>query len=309
VCLNFAIIGLIYANARPNGAVPLKYQNINKMKANKVWFITGASKGFGLSLVKQLLSAGQPVAATSRNIDDLIKAVGSSPAHFLPLQVDLANEASVATAIDETNELFGTIDVVVNNAGYGIGGSIEELTDEETRDSFDVNVFGTLNVIRKVMPYLRKQQLGHIINLSSIAGIAPGTGWAIYAATKFAVVGLSEVLAEDVKQFGIKVTVVAPGAFRTSFLTPDSLIMTKNPINEYADVRASHTRYLQMDGNQAGDPEKAAKAIIDIAHEQYAPLYLLLGTDAYERAMHKLEYLDKEFRLNEELSKSMAYQG
>ncbi|MFD1257477.1 SDR family NAD(P)-dependent oxidoreductase [Mucilaginibacter terrae] len=279
------------------------------MKAKKVWFITGASKGFGLSLVKQLLRSGQPVAATSRNIDELVKAVGSSPAHFLPLQANLANEASVAAAIYETNELFGRIDVVVNNAGYGIGGSIEELTDEENRNSFDVNVFGTLNVIRKVMPYLRKQQSGHIINLSSIAGIAPGSGWAIYTASKFAVIGLSEVLANDVRQFGIKVTVVAPGAFRNNLLTPHSLIMTENSANEYSDVRDSHTRYLQIDGNQDSDPEKAANAMIDIANEQYAPLYLLLGTDAYERAMHKLEYLDKEFRLNKELSKSMAYQG
>ena len=279
------------------------------MKTNKVWFITGASKGFGLSLVKQLLSAGQPVAATSRNIDELIEAVGSTSAHFLPLQVNLANEASVATALHETNELFGKIDVVVNNAGYGIGGSIEELTDEETRNSFDVNVFGTLNVIRKVMPYLRKQQFGHIINLSSIAGIAPGTGWAIYAASKFAVVGLSEVLADDVRSFGIKVTVVAPGAFRTSFLSAGSLFMTQNPINEYQAVRDSHARYLQMDGNQAGDPEKAAKAMIELAHETNPPVYLLLGSDAYERAMRKLEYLDKEFRLNEEISRSMAYQG
>ena len=279
------------------------------MKTNKVWFITGASKGFGLSLVKQLLSAGEPVAATSRNIKELIKAVGSTPAHFLPLEVDLANEASVGAALSETNELFGKIDVVVNNAGYGIGGSIEELTDEETRSSFDVNVFGTLNVIRKVMPYLRKQQSGHVINLSSIAGIAPATGWAIYAATKFSVIGLSEVLADDVRSFGIKVTVVAPGAFRTNFLSPESIVMTKNPIAEYQDVRATHARYLQMDGSQAGDPEKAAQAIIQVAGEQNPPLYLLLGSDAYERAMHKLDYLEKEFRLNEELTKSMAYQG
>lgn len=279
------------------------------MKTNKVWFITGASKGFGLSLVKQLLREGQQVAATSRNISELKNAVGSTSPNFLPLEVDLTKEASVSAALEDTNEIFGKIDVVVNNAGYGIGGSIEELTDAETRSSFDVNVFGTLNVIRKVMPYLRKQQSGHIINLSSIAGIAPATGWAVYAASKFAVIGLSEVLADDVRSFGIKVTVVAPGAFRTSFLTPESLVMTQNPISEYQDVRATHARYLKMDGSQAGDPEKAAAAMIQLASEQNPPLYLLLGSDAYERAMNKLNYLDKEFRLNEELSKSMAYQG
>ena len=279
------------------------------MKTNKVWFITGASKGFGLSLVKQLLNEGQPVAATSRNIEELKAAVNTTSSLFLPLEVELANEESVSRAITETYETFGKIDVVINNAGYGIGGSIEELTDEETRTSFDVNVFGTLNVIRKVMPYLRKQQSGHIINLSSIAGIAPGIGWAIYAATKFSVIGLSEVLAEDVRAFGIKVTVVAPGAFRTSFLQPDSLVLTKNPIEEYTAVRDTHARYLQMDGHQAGDPEKAAKAMIELAYEENPPLYLLLGSDAYDRAMRKLEYMEKEFRLNEELSRSMAYQG
>ena len=197
--------------------------------------------------------------------------------------------------------------MVINNAGYGIGGSIEELTDKETRDNFEVNVFGTLNVIRMVMPYMREQQSGHIINISSIAGIAPATGWAIYAATKFSVVGLSEVLAEDVKAFGVKVTVVAPGAFRTNFLTPESLTIAKHPINAYEDVRSSHTRFLKMDGHQAGDPEKAAAAIIEVAGEENPPLYLLLGDDAYDRAMQKLDRLEKEFQLNEELSRSMAY--
>jgi NAD(P)-dependent dehydrogenase (short-subunit alcohol dehydrogenase family) len=284
-------------------------KNNKIMENNKVWFITGASKGFGLSLVKQLLAAGQKVAATSRYVASLVKAVGEVSDNFLPLYVNLSDEKSVAEAIQTTQNTFNSIDVVINNAGYGIGGSIEELTDEEARESFDINVFGTLNVIRAVMPFMRAQQSGHIINISSIAGIAPGTGWALYAATKFAVIGLSEVLADDVKSMGIKVTVVAPGAFRTSFLTPDSLVMTKNPISEYQDVRNSHARYLQMDGNQIGDPEKAAAAMIKIAADDNPPVHLLLGEDAYSRAMTKLGVLEKEFKLNEELSKSMAYQG
>jgi len=279
------------------------------MENNKVWFITGASKGFGLSLVKQLLAAGQKVAATSRYVASLVKAVGEVSDNFLPLYVNLSDEKSVAEAIQTTQNTFKSIDVVINNAGYGIGGSIEELTDEEARESFDINVFGTLNVIRAVMPFMREQKSGHIINISSIAGIAAGTGWALYAATKFAVIGLSEVLADDVRSMGIKVTVVAPGAFRTSFLTPDSLVMTKNPISEYQDVRNSHARYLQMDGNQIGDPEKAAAAMIKIADDDNPPVHLLLGEDAYSRAMTKLGVLEKEFKLNEELSKSMAYQG
>ncbi|ASU35024.1 short-chain dehydrogenase/reductase [Mucilaginibacter xinganensis] len=279
------------------------------MESKKVWFITGASKGFGLSLVKQLLAAGEKVAATSRYVASLVKAVGDVSDNFLPLYVNLADDKSVAEAIQTTYNTFKQIDVVINNAGYGIGGSIEELTDAEAREAFDINVFGTLNVIRAVMPFMREQKSGHIINISSIAGIAPGIGWALYAAAKFAVVGLSEVLAEDVKALGIKVTVVAPGAFRTNFLTPDSLVMTKHPIDEYQDVRSIHARYLQMDGKQVGDPEKAAAAMIKIADEDNPPVHLLLGEDAYSRAMAKLASLDKEYRMNEELSKSMAYQG
>lgn len=273
----------------------------------KTWFITGASKGFGLSLVKQILAAGQNVAATSRDVDALKTAVAYNGANFLPLHADLGNEDSVGCAIHQTKAAFHSLDVIINNAGYGIGGSIEELTDEETRASFEVNVFGTLNVIRMAMPYLRAQNSGHIINISSIAGLAGVTGWSVYAATKFSVVGLSEVLAQDVQEFGVKVTVVCPGAFRTSFLTTDSLVLAKQQIAGYEAVHNTHQRYLEMDGSQAGDPEKAAKAIINVVSMENPPLYLLLGEDAYDRAMSKLDKLKKEILLNEEISKSMAY--
>ena len=266
------------------------------MGKKKVWFITGASKGLGLSLVHQLLNAGQYVAATSRNISELKKAVNNDSGKFLPLAVNLADEQSVEDAIRTTITKFERIDVVINNAGYGIGGSIEELSDAETRNSFDVNVFGTLNVIRKASPYLRAQRAGHIINIASIAGIAGATGWAVYAAAKSAVIALSEVSAEDLKEFGIKVTVVAPGAFRTSFLTTDSLILAANPIPEYEEVRAIHSNYLKMDGQQIGDPEKAAAAMISLASMPNPPLHLLLGNDAFQRATNKLESLQKEFR-------------
>lgn len=266
------------------------------MGKKKVWFITGASKGLGLSLVHQLLNAGQYVAATSRNIGELKKAVNNDGGKFLPLAVNLADEQSVEDAIKTTISKFERIDVVINNAGYGIGGSIEELSDAETRTSFDVNVFGTLNVIRKASPYLRAQRAGHIINIASIAGIAGATGWAVYAAAKSAVIALSEVSAEDLKEFDIKVTVVAPGAFRTSFLTTDSLILAANPIPEYEEVRAIHSKYLKMDGQQIGDPEKAAAAMISLASMPNPPLHLLLGNDAFQRATNKLESLQKEFR-------------
>ncbi|QIL42169.1 SDR family NAD(P)-dependent oxidoreductase [Pedobacter sp. HDW13] len=264
------------------------------MDKKKVWFITGASKGLGLSLVHQLLKAGQYVAATSRNIAELKQAVATDSKKFLPLSVNLSDEQSVEKAIKATVTQFERIDVIINNAGYGIGGSIEELSDAETRNSFDVNVFGTLNVIRKASPYLRAQRSGHIINISSIAGITGATGWAIYAAAKSAVISLSEILAEDLKDFGIKVTVVAPGAFRTSFLTAESLALAANPIAEYEAVRETHARYLKMDGQQIGDPEKAAAAMISLASMPNPPLHLLLGRDAFDRATAKIEALSKE---------------
>lgn len=266
------------------------------MGIKKVWFVTGASKGLGLSLVNQLLKAGQSVAATSRNVNDLIAAVHSNAEKFLPLSVNLGDEQSVEQAIKATVKHFGRIDIVINNAGYGIGGSIEELTDEETRNSFDVNVFGTFNVIRKVSPYLRVQRSGHIINIASIAGIAGATGWAVYSAAKAAVIAFSEVLAEDLKAFGVNVTVVAPGAFRTSFLTSESLVLTKNPIADYEDVRAVHSRYLKMDGEQVGDPEKAAAAMISLASMPTPPIHLLLGNDALQRATTKTNALIKEYQ-------------
>ncbi|MBE9583015.1 SDR family NAD(P)-dependent oxidoreductase [Mucilaginibacter sp. JRF] len=276
------------------------------MQNKQIWFITGASKGLGLSLVKNLLKAGHAVAATSRKLVELVAAAGADD-NFLPLQADVKDEAAIASAIKSTIDKFGRIDVVVNNAGYGIGGSIEELSDAETRQSFDVNVFGTLNVIRHAMPYLRAQGSGHIINISSIAGITANTGWAIYGASKYAVFGLTEVLAADVKEFGIKATVVAPGAFRTNFLEPDSLYITNNTIDAYTAVRDTHAKYLKLSGEQAGDPDKAATAMMELVNLENPPLYLLLGSDAYARANDKLERLNTEFKQHEALSKSTDY--
>jgi NAD(P)-dependent dehydrogenase (short-subunit alcohol dehydrogenase family) len=276
------------------------------MQNKQIWFITGASKGLGLSLVKNLLKAGHAVAATSRKLVELVAAAGVDD-NFLPLQADVKDEAAIASAIKSTIDKFGRIDVVVNNAGYGIGGSIEELSDAETRQSFDVNVFGTLNVIRHAMPYLRAQGSGHIINISSIAGITANTGWAIYGASKYAVVGLTEVLAVDVKEFGIKATVVAPGAFRTNFLEPDSLYITNNTIDAYTAVRDTHAMYLKLSGEQAGDPDKAATAMMELVNLENPPLYLLLGSDAYARANDKLDRLSTEFKQHEALSKSTDY--
>jgi NAD(P)-dependent dehydrogenase (short-subunit alcohol dehydrogenase family) len=283
------------------------------MDTPKTWFITGASQGLGLALATQLLAAGHRVAATSRHLAGLTHAISAPSASFLPLAVDLPDEASVARAIEGTMATFGGIaaeggnDVVVNNAGYGMGGSIEEMSDAETRHSFETNVFGALNVIRKALPQLRAQGRGHIINISSIAAMAGATGWAIYAATKAAMNAFSEVLAQDVADFGLKVTVVEPGGLRTNFLTPESLTMARQPIAAYEAVRASHARYLALNGAQGGDPAKAAAAIIRIAGEAQPPLHLLLGTDAYARAQAKLAALGQDFEAWKELSTSIGF--
>ncbi len=274
-----------------------------------VWFITGASKGFGLELVKQLLQQGHQVAATSRNVAELRQAVDTELNDFLPLAVDLTTETSVGEAIQATIGQFGRIDVVVNNAGYGQLGSLEELTDEESRANFDVNVFGTLNVIRQVMPQLRKQQSGRILNFSSIAGIIGGfPGWGIYCATKFAVEGLSEALAAEVAPFGIKVTVVAPGYFRTNFLKSGSIKLAEDKLPEYTIVRDSEAYHdqLQRENTQPGDPQKLATALIRIAAVPNPPLHLLLGEDAYGLADQKLKGLKADMSLWKELSRFTA---
>lgn len=184
---------------------------------NKVWFITGASNGFGLALVKQLLEGGYKVAATSRNKTRLEEKAGTSP-NLLALTVDITNNDDVKSAIEETVKTFGKIDVAVNNAGYMLLGALEEVSDEEFRQSVNVNVFAFQNVIRNVMPYFRKQGGGHFFNFASSAGYSADACAGSYNAAKSAVIGFSEALALEVKPFNVQVTIVSPGLFRTNFL-------------------------------------------------------------------------------------------
>lgn len=278
------------------------------MNTQKVWFVTGASKGLGLSLVQKLLTEGYKVAATSRNIKTLIEEVGGQK-NFLPLQVDLVSEQSVQKAIAETMQTFGSINVVVNNAGYGQLGTLEELSDKESRQNFDINVFGSLNVIRNVMPYLRKQKSGAIFNISSIGGFYGNfPGWGIYCATKFAVAGFTESLAAEAQAFGISATVVYPGYFRTGFLTQESLGTPEKPIDAYEDARASQAMHENdINGNQVGDPEKAAAVLIEIAESANPPLHLFLGQDAYDLAKVKMEAVQKDMSVVEALATSTAF--
>ena len=266
------------------------------METKKVWFVTGASKGLGLILVQKLLREGFRVAATSRDINSLIKEVSAASDQFLPLEMDLVTESSVHEAVAKTISHFKTIDVVVNNAGYGQIGTLEELSDEEARQNFDVNVFGLLNVIRNTMPHFRANRSGHFFNISSIGGYHGGfPGWGIYCSTKFAVSGLTEGLKAEAKAFGVNVTLVYPGYFRTSFLSSDSMGLPKNPIADYEEARQSVlTHQNEINGNQPGDPEKAVAALIQISKEKNPPLHLFLGEDAYNMANAKIEEVEAD---------------
>jgi NAD(P)-dependent dehydrogenase (short-subunit alcohol dehydrogenase family) len=268
------------------------------MDNNKVWFVTGASKGLGLTLIQQLLTAGHRVAATSRTISALTNALGTTPSseQFLPLEVNLTDEQSVQRGIDATIAQFGRIDVLVNNAGYGHFGTLEELSDTEARENFEVNVFGSLNVIRHTMPHMRKQNAGHIFNIASIGGyIGNFPGWGIYCATKFAVAGFTESLAAEAAQFGIHATVVYPGYFRTNFLSEGSMKTPEHPIAAYESARASQQQHqADIDGQQPGNPEKAMEILIQVAASQQPPLHLFLGQDAYDMAALKNETIRKD---------------
>jgi NAD(P)-dependent dehydrogenase (short-subunit alcohol dehydrogenase family) len=266
------------------------------MGNNKVWFITGASKGLGLELAKKLLAEGFKVAATSRNEASLIAALGKTSENFLPLEMDLVDEKSVKDAIEKTVNHFKTIDVLVNNAGYGLLGALEELTDAETRKNYEVNVFGLLNVIRNAMPILRANQSGYIFNISSVGGYyGEFPGWGIYCSTKFAVAGLTESLAAEIKPFGVHATIVYPGYFRTDFLKDSSLLVPENPIAEYKEVRQSESAHKEdINENQPGDPVKLAEALIKVSQDQNPPLHLFLGEDAFNMANLKIASVQKE---------------
>lgn len=281
------------------------------MDNQKVWFVTGASKGLGLVLVQKLLKNGYKVAATSRSISDLIKEVGVKSEDFLPLSVDLKSETSVKEAIDNTINIFGQIDVLVNNAGYGFLGGLEETTDQEARDNFEVNVFGSLNIIRNALPYMRQKQSGHILNISSIGGFTGAfPGFGIYCATKFAVNGFSESLSAEVAPFGIKVTIVQPGYFRTNFLDSGSLVTPKNPIDAYQNIRESQNAHQnQINNQQPGDPAKAADVMIKVTQEDNPPLNLFLGEDAYNAAQAKIAYVQNEMETWKELTVSTSFQN
>ncbi|WP_169943882.1 SDR family oxidoreductase [Microbispora sp. H11081] len=257
------------------------------------WFVTGTSRGLGLELVKQVLARGDRVAATTRSSERLLAALGDGieTSRLLPLTVDLRDEAAVRRAVQETTERFGGLDVVVNNAGYGFLAAVEETGDREVRDMLDVQVVGVWNVLRAALPLLREQRGGHIVNVSSILGLTAVPGWALYCAGKFALEGLSEALAAEVADFGVQVTIVEPGYFRTEFLTTDSLALPAEATAHYPGIREMTRDHLELQGSQLGDPVRGARAIIGRVLAGEGPLRLLLGSDAHSYAVAKVEAL------------------
>ncbi|MEH6656124.1 SDR family NAD(P)-dependent oxidoreductase [Leeuwenhoekiella marinoflava] len=260
------------------------------MSKQKIWFITGASKGMGLELTKTVLNNGDKVIATSRSPERLLRNLGQDSQNLRSLKLDITQEVDVKNAVSKSIEAFGRIDVVVNNAGYNLLGSVEELSDAEFRETMDVNVFAMANVIRNILPILRKQKSGHIINISSMMGYLSYPSNGSYCATKFAVIGLSEALAQEVSHFGIKVTILAPGTFRTSFMSDKSLAVTKNKIEDY-NLNEQVELFKSYDGKQLGDPKKLAKVLLNITRLSNPPLHLPLGSDSYNAI---LEFREKE---------------
>ena len=272
------------------------------------WFVTGTSRGLGLALVRQLLERGDNVTATTRTPERLAAAlhdVDTTRLHVV--NVDLVDSTAVAAAVQMTVERFGGLDVVVNNAGYGLIAAVEETGEDEARAMFDVHVFGVWNVLRAVLPLFRANKGGHIMNVSSVFGLVAGPGWGLYNATKFALEGLTDALAQEVAEFGIKVTLVEPGYFRTDFLTTDSLALPANPLAAYGPVRETTRVHLGLQGSQLGDPAKAAAAMITLAGSGAGPLHQLLGSDSYAYATAKLEAMRTDFEAGRALALSTDF--
>ena len=277
-------------------------------KDKKVWFITGSNSGFGLSLTKAVLEKGDCVVATTRHpeqIKDLIEQY-SDIAKAVTLDITKADE--ISSAIDTALATFGRIDVLVNNAGFGTLGAVEEIEDEQVRKQFEVNCFGTLSLTKALLPHFRQRKSGHILNVSSVGGFTafPGTG--IYCATKFAIEGYSEALAKEIAPLGIKLTLVEPGAFRTEF-AGDSLATPENQIDDYESTAHKFVKMQeQSSGEQPGDPDKAAQAMIKVVESDNPPMRLVLGEDALEATRKKIESFQKELDEWEKVTLSTSFE-
>ena len=260
----------------------------------RVWFITGASRGIGARIAEAALAQGDAVVVAARDAASIDKHFGKLDA-LLPVALDVTNEAQAAAAVQAALARFGRIDVLVNNAGYGLLGAVEEATADEVRRLYETNVFGLLNVTRAVLPTLRERRAGHVINISSVGGYQSGPGFGVYCSTKFAVEGLTEALHGELAPLGIHATVVEPGYFRTEFLDSTSLSVSPRILGDYAAtagaVREAATR---INLNQPGDPVRLAQAVMQLAASPTPPLRLPLGTDTLQVISEKNAFVERE---------------
>ncbi|MGW6285749.1 oxidoreductase [Streptomyces sp. NPDC055107] len=261
-----------------------------------VWLVTGASRGLGAAITREALERGHSVIATARDAAAVRQAYPGKTEGLLAADADVTEPEQLRAAVEAGLAEFGRIDVVVNSAGYGLVGAIEETSDRAARALFDVNVFGVLNTLRATLPTLRAQRSGHVLNIGSVGGFATAPAVGLYGASKFALEGISEALYDELAPLGIRVTIVEPGGFRTNFLNSATSMRVEPPsIVDYV-VGAGPVReaLADYDGRQPGDPVKAAKAIVDITEVTEPPLRLQLGADAIERVEAKLDRVRRE---------------
>jgi NAD(P)-dependent dehydrogenase (short-subunit alcohol dehydrogenase family) len=260
----------------------------------KTWFITGASRGFGALITQEALDAGDAVVATARNPQTVVDRFGAHP-HLLAVKLDVADEAQAHEAARAAIQRFGRIDVLVNNAGYGLLGAVEEATAGEIEALYRTNVFGLLGVTRAVLPHMRRQRSGHVVNISSIGGYVSYQGWGIYCSTKFAVEGITEALASELAPLGIKATVVEPGFFRTDFLDQTSLVTSPHVISDYADTSGAMRDFAAGHNHaQPGDPARFAKAMIELVASANPPVRMPFGTDTVAAIERKHASVERE---------------
>jgi len=273
----------------------------------RVWFITGAARGIGLRIVEAALASGDAVVATSRDATSLRERFAGNEA-LLPLALDVTDEGQAAAAVGAALSHFGRIDVLVNNAGFGLLGAVEEASADEVRRLYETNVFGLLNVTRAALPSMRERRRGHVVNISSVGGYRSGAGFGVYCSTKFAVEGISEALHAELAPLGIHVTVVEPGYFRTEFLDHSSLSVSPRILADYAATSgAVREAAVRINQRQPGDPKRLARAMIALVASPTPPLRLALGTDTLQAIADKNAHVAAETAAWRDLSASTDF--
>ncbi|MFE0875964.1 oxidoreductase [Streptomyces smyrnaeus] len=272
-----------------------------------VWFVTGASRGFGQEIVREVLARGHQVVATARHPESVAQAFPDVGDALALAPLDVVDEAQARAAVEVALERFGQVDVLVNNAGRGLLGAVEEASDAEVRAVFDANVFGLLAVTRAVLPVMRRQGSGRVFNFSSVGGIAVGQGWGIYGGTKYAVEGISEAMRQELAPLGVQVTIVEPGMFRTNFLDGSSLHTVAAEIEQYRETAGRIREFAESANNrQEGDPVKLAQVIADVAEADHQPVRLQLGADCVARVVSRLDDIRAELEQWRPVAESTA---